>query len=234
MFLGRIRRVGLWLAGVRVRRLLLFAGLAFAALPAGSALAGTTIGQTGGGAPCFPGGGGVAADTNYVVPTGGTVITSFSFQSDSSNTGQQLDFLVLAPETGSDYSVVGKTGVVTLAGTGLETFPADISVQSGDILGFWTNASELNNCAHDVSSGGGALGGFVGGDPNIGDTVTLNQPDSLLDINVSANLETTPPNKEACKKGGWQGFTDNNGTPFKNQGDCVSFIATGGKNPASG
>ncbi len=33
-----------------------------------------------------------------------------------------------------------------------------------------------------------------------------------------------------CKDGGWQRF----GNQFKNQGDCVSFFATGGKNPPAG
>jgi hypothetical protein len=40
--------------------------------------------------------------------------------------------------------------------------------------------------------------------------------------------------KDACKNNGWQQLTDNNGTPFKNQGDCVSYDATGGKNKAKG
>jgi hypothetical protein len=35
-----------------------------------------------------------------------------------------------------------------------------------------------------------------------------------------------PTTKEQCKKGGWRNF----GTSFKNQGDCVSFVATNGKN----
>jgi hypothetical protein len=34
--------------------------------------------------------------------------------------------------------------------------------------------------------------------------------------------------KEQCKDGGWQSFG------FRNQGDCISFLATGGKNPPSG
>jgi hypothetical protein len=34
--------------------------------------------------------------------------------------------------------------------------------------------------------------------------------------------------KDQCQKSGWQSFG------FKNQGDCVSFVATGGKNPPSG
>ncbi|MDD5415872.1 MAG: choice-of-anchor C family protein [Candidatus Daviesbacteria bacterium] len=34
-----------------------------------------------------------------------------------------------------------------------------------------------------------------------------------------------PTNKDQCKKGKWEDFG-----VFKNQGDCVSFVATGGKN----
>jgi hypothetical protein len=36
----------------------------------------------------------------------------------------------------------------------------------------------------------------------------------------------TPTSKKQCKKGGWRTFPQ-----FRNQGDCVSFVATGGKNP---
>ena len=83
--------------------------------------------------------GDVVADPNYVVPTGGGTITSFSFQSTAANAGEQLDFLVLQLVSGSTYKIVGKTGVKTLKGTGLETFspPSNISVQAGEILGFW-------------------------------------------------------------------------------------------------
>jgi hypothetical protein len=35
-----------------------------------------------------------------------------------------------------------------------------------------------------------------------------------------------PTSKDQCKNGGWQTFG-----VFKNQGDCVSFVATKGKNP---
>jgi choice-of-anchor C domain-containing protein len=36
-----------------------------------------------------------------------------------------------------------------------------------------------------------------------------------------------------CKKGGWQAMVDKNGVSFKNQGDCVSYYATGEKNLAN-
>jgi hypothetical protein len=35
--------------------------------------------------------------------------------------------------------------------------------------------------------------------------------------------------KDQCKNGGWLNYG-----VFKNQGDCVSFVATGGKNPPAG
>ena len=37
--------------------------------------------------------------------------------------------------------------------------------------------------------------------------------------------------EDQCKDGGWQNFT---GPSFKNQGDCVSYFATGGSNPGNG
>jgi choice-of-anchor C domain-containing protein len=38
------------------------------------------------------------------------------------------------------------------------------------------------------------------------------------------------PTKSDCKQDGWQTMIDTAGNQFKNQGDCVSFFATGGKN----
>ena len=38
------------------------------------------------------------------------------------------------------------------------------------------------------------------------------------------------PTKDDCKQGGWQTMIDNAGNSFKNQGDCVSYFATKGKN----
>ncbi len=43
-----------------------------------------------------------------------------------------------------------------------------------------------------------------------------------------------PLNVDDCKKGGWKTLVDSSGNSFKNQGDCVSFVATGGKNLAAG
>jgi choice-of-anchor C domain-containing protein len=43
----------------------------------------------------------------------------------------------------------------------------------------------------------------------------------------------TVPTKDDCKQGGWQTMIDTAGNAFKNQGDCVSFFATKGKNPGA-
>lgn len=43
-----------------------------------------------------------------------------------------------------------------------------------------------------------------------------------------------PVVRDDCKHGGWRLLVDAQGRPFKNQGDCVSYVATGGRNTAAG
>ena len=43
-------------------------------------------------------------------------------------------------------------------------------------------------------------------------------------------MAETVPTKSDCKDGGWQTMIDSAGNHFKNQGDCVSYFATKGKN----
>lgn len=55
-------------------------------------------------------------------------------------------------------------------------------------------------------------------------------------ITVNADVITFEPvvvvaaTKDQCKNNGWKAVVDSNGNSFKNQGDCVSFVATNGKN----
>jgi hypothetical protein len=54
-------------------------------------------------------------------------------------------------------------------------------------------------------------------------------------VNGTSFFSVNQPTSTAqCKNGGWQNYTDANGTSFKNQGDCVSYVATGGSNLAAG
>ncbi len=65
--------------------------------------------------------------------------------------------------------------------------------------------------------------GYTIGSSN-SDTVTIADNDDPTPV-----PGTMPTSKDECKKGGWQAFG-----VFKNQGDCVSWVATGGKNPPAG
>jgi hypothetical protein len=231
---------------VLARRLLVAVVAAFAALPVGSALADIAIGQVGGsfGFPALCSGVLGATDTNYVVPAGGGVINSFSIQLPprGSHDGAQAQFLVLRPTGGGTYEVVGHTADFTLGGpgqTGTQSFPANILVQGGDLLGLWLPADNgFLFCVREARPGG--LIASSAPDvpaPGVGQTLSLVAPENVgLDLNESANLEglgsgppPPPTSKDQCKNGGWRSFSQ-----FKNQGDCVSFGATGGKNPPSG
>ena len=43
-----------------------------------------------------------------------------------------------------------------------------------------------------------------------------------------------PPSKAACKNRGWMDYTDDAGRRFRDQGDCVSYVKTDGRNKADG
>jgi hypothetical protein len=51
-------------------------------------------------------------------------------------------------------------------------------------------------------------------------------------IGAACDSKEFPTTKDECKKNGWKAF--NGRYTFKNQGDCVSFVATGGGNPPAG
>jgi hypothetical protein len=82
---------------------------------------------------------------------------------------------------------------------------------------------------------GRSRNGFGVADPSNGETLSFGDPVTNSNLNESANLFTgsgpppTPTSKDQCRGGGWR-----TSGRFKNQGDCISFVATGGKNPPSG
>lgn len=104
-----------------------------------------------------------------------------------------------------------------------------------------------NNVAPAVNADGTATYTFTaatiaaGGNQVSVPTGTIQSADVLIDVEGTADLSNirvngklevpTPLSAGECKDGGWQDF----GAPaFKNQGDCVSFVNTGGKNNAGG
>jgi hypothetical protein len=140
-----------------------------------------------------------------------------------------VNFLVLRPAGGTAFTVVYESPSRSLVGPGINTFPDSVDVLSGDRIAFEDNTT--------------GLACFIG-TGNAADTVGWNAqkvtPDSTVNTvgppagcnacltgvrwNLGATVE--PIGKDDCKHGGWKGWP-----VFKNQGDCVSFVATEGKNP---
>ena len=62
---------------------------------------------------------------------------------------------------------------------------------------------------------------------------TLWAPNGTVAIRITASPAPVgpPTNSNQCKSGGGKSFTN---PTFKNQGDCVAFVSTGGRNPGNG
>jgi hypothetical protein len=43
-------------------------------------------------------------------------------------------------------------------------------------------------------------------------------------VDGTIHVPLTPTTKDDCKDGGWRDFTDDEGHPFKNQGECIAFL----------
>jgi hypothetical protein len=108
--------------------------------------------------------------------------------------------------TGSDYTAL--TGSATILAN--QTIVTVTVTPLNDTLAEPSETVVLN-----LSSNAG----YTIGSPS---AATVNISDNDGQIAVLVGLTS----KDQCKKGGWMTFG-----VFKNQGDCVSFVATGGKNP---
>jgi hypothetical protein len=139
---------------------------------------------------------------------------------------------VLRPLGNDRYLVLGDTGHQTDPCDGQpHSYSSNISVQTGDVLGVYvvqTWAGIITDASGRVVLDRNAS------EPAVGQTITVT-PAFTGTLDESATLVTgvggrpLPTIKDQCKRGGWKNFPQ-----FKNQGDCVSFVATKGKNPPSG
>lgn len=135
--------------------------------------------------------------------------------SDVDPSGQQYNTLVSQNPTG-DWNVLANPSTSHYLyygwGTNLDR-PLEITLGSGLYLYKWINPQD-----------GSALStGFVAAD---GESTAIAQP-SGWNTTAGVVLTAVPASKDACKHGGWMKF-DN--PVFTNQGDCVSYVATGGRN----
>jgi hypothetical protein len=102
-----------------------------------------------------------------------------------------------------------------------DTFTLDGWFPSGSVNGMylWWGQTVFADTPTVTLTGGGFCGGLG---PNPGGNINT---DGGFDLQL-AYTGGISLDKQSCKSGGWEAFGI-----FKNQGDCVSFFATQGRNP---
>ena len=167
-----------------------------ALIGAGPTRAGTTIqlGQVGPATQCLSGGtfiqASVAEAPSYTVPSDGR-ITSWSHQANDSSTPGTGRLQVLRPTGGLSYTLVARSVHRAFVSDLLNTFPVDIPVKAGDIIGFRLN-SGLPACQlNDTVGGLGVV--FAAEDPDLGTSLTFIGPDSSGRLNISATFDPDDP-----------------------------------------
>jgi hypothetical protein len=132
----------------------------------------------------------------------------------------------------STFTITSLSGTVTV--TGNKTLAAGsnagrasctllgtnhISVSAPGLATAYT--ATINGTQHDSGSATDNIDGVLGGGSGAA---------SFSASFGSVGVFPSPPTaKDQCKHGGWRTFGR-----FKNQGDCVRFVAAGGKKPARG
>jgi hypothetical protein len=122
--------------------------------------------------------------------------------------------------------------------------PAGVWANTGNLLTGLVDTSQFaggtfyDTWAHFVSLyGSHVITGIQlvtdGGWAVAGGTQTVQVDNVRINTTTYTFEEGVPSDKARCKNGGWQDFTSSPG-PFKNQGDCVSYFASGGKNKGGG
>jgi hypothetical protein len=165
-------------------------------------------------------------------------------------TGNQVSSAGAAVKVANAFGV-GVNSNVTITGNTLQTNDYGVYVTLPSVTTANTVAAHRNSLAGNTLFGinneatgtlsgtcnwwGAANGpGPVG--PGSGSNVSAGVTFApwLVSSDLTGTCGTTAVNKDQCKDGGWQAMVDGNNKAFKNQGDCVSFVATGGKNTAAG
>jgi hypothetical protein len=135
----------------------------------------------------------VTSGNSYVVPAGGAAITSWSTNA-ASVTGAMLEMKVFR-KVGDPaiYKVVGHDGPRTLTGGTINTFPVNIAVQPGDVLGFNdVNASSVNSACIFAVPGESNI--RQDGDLADGQSAAFTQSDIGYRNNISAVVGFKPTN----------------------------------------
>jgi hypothetical protein len=136
----------------------------------------------------------VSSGNSYIVGAAG-VITSWSFHN-GIDVLPGLKLKVARPQSGGGYLFVGEAVAGTQTIHALNTYPANIPVQPGDIIGIFVG-SPFGHCGTFTSNSGDTFDQFSG-DPPLNTPVSPDTPGSLVRFPVSATVTTpdtvpTPP-----------------------------------------
>lgn len=133
---------------------------------------------------------GTAGGDSYAMPEAG-VLTSWS-TSAGAGENQFLSLNVYRPVSGGIYSIVGHDGPRALTPSALNTFPIDIPVEAGDVLGLNDHQAPTapDACAFFTGAAGDVEGGLFGEAPP-GSQLNFEPENTEPDVrvNVSANLQ---------------------------------------------
>jgi hypothetical protein len=190
--MGRLLRF----SGVRVALL----AVAFALVMTASASAATTVtvGQTNSAsaATCASPNSwwvqeGSASD---VVPAGEWVLTSWSTYAGPG----EVALMVFEPTGGGSFQVVGESPVEAIATSDtLNTFPVDIPVQPGDLIGIYIGPVDLDRCGSMRVPGSDTPANYAATEPTVGSVVTEFVDESGVRFDLSATLTPYTPS-ELC------------------------------------
>lgn len=129
--------------------------------------------------------------TSYTVPAPGGVITSWSTEA-AIGAGQSFKFKVYRPAPSPNFLVVGQD-LRSLTPSTRNTFPVDIPVQAGDVIGFNDqNAEDVKNACIFSAPSGGIIGISKSNDGPTGVTESFQLTPVPFLANVSATMLPTP------------------------------------------
>jgi hypothetical protein len=129
----------------------------------------------------------------------------------------------LNANTGTGQTIFDDLGT----GTSFGSFPAP-GGQEFDLLSFPLNAAGV--AAFNAARGGFfSIGGWTPDLASSGESFLFGGSEVVFAGTQQLVVTCLPTTKDECKNGGWKSYG-----VFKNQGDCVSFVATEGKDPPDG
>ena len=184
----------------------------------------------------------VYIDVDWTPPTPFPGIVAFwidmtPFHADPGNFGAEHNFRLKALGGSVEVYVDGQTSpIATLTSSGWYTFlmtwekaanPADPVITNMNV---YDSSQNLQGTTQVIanSPGGPFASSDLRGNGYVWITVWQNGfADDVLAIDNQQTGLLPPTSKDQCKKGGWQLLSRLDGTPFKNQGDCIQYVNTG-------